>query len=68
MTTEQAIEQLMMSERGRSAIAHLEEMFDDHLLGLDFRNQGAVLELLHSFWTHPSSTADLMREALGKEA
>ena len=63
---EGAIDQLLKSARGRGALECLAEMFGDRLIGLDFRNQAAVLELINAFWDSPNSTAEIMHKALIK--
>jgi hypothetical protein len=59
-----AVEQLMLSGRGQTALKQLVKWLDDAGLGLDSDNQDAVLLLLQAAWgPFPGTAPDLMRDA-----
>lgn len=60
------IRQLRQTQRGRSAMRHILAWLDDDGLGLDDKNQAAIISLIALAFRYPGSTRDAMREVVGE--
>ena len=57
------VDQLLRSERGHAALQALESSLDFYY-SLDSENQGALVQLLTSFFAAPQTTRDGIRNGL----